>query len=95
MAAYLIADVEVHDPAEYEKYKVAIPALVRKHGGESLARGGAIEVFEGDWHPSRLVVFRFANMDAIRAFLDDPEYRPWKELRQRVSHGNLVGLDGI
>jgi uncharacterized protein (DUF1330 family) len=95
MAAYLIADVNVRDAPEYEKYKAAIPALVRKHGGETLARGGACEVYEGDWRPARLVIFRFPTMEAIRAFLDDPEYRPWKELRQRISKGNLVGVAGV
>jgi len=95
MAAYLIGDVNVRDPAEYAKYSTAIPALVRKHGGEALARGGACEVFEGEWTPHRLVLFRFPTMDAIRAFLEDPEYRPWKELRQRISTGNLVGVEGI
>ncbi len=68
MAAYLIADVDVHDPVAYEEYKAAIPPLVRKHGGETLARGGAIEVFEGDWRPSRLVLFRFASMERAARF---------------------------
>jgi uncharacterized protein (DUF1330 family) len=95
MAAYLIADVDVHDAAEYEKYKAAIPALIRKHGGETLARGGAVEVFEGEWKPHRLVLFRFPALEAIRAFLNDPEYRPWKELRLRISKGNLVGIEGV
>ncbi len=95
MAAYLIADVEVRDPVEYAKYKAAVPALIRKHGGEYLARGGECLSFEGDWQPSRLVLLRFPNMEAIRAFLQDPEYGPWKELRQRIARGNFVGVEGV
>lgn len=95
MAAYLIADVEVHDLAEYEKYKAAVPALIHKHGGEYLARGGECLALEGDWQPSRLVLLRFPNMEAVRAFLEDPEYRPWKELRQRIAQGNFVGVEGV
>jgi uncharacterized protein (DUF1330 family) len=95
MAAYLIGDIQIHDPVAYANYSAAIPALIRKHRGEPLVRGGAVTVFEGDWNPGRLVVFRFPDMVAVRAFLEDPEYRPWKELRQSASIGNLIGVEGI
>ncbi len=95
MAAYLIGDVQIHDPVAYEKYKAAVPALIRKHGGEPLVRGGVVTLFEGDWNPGRMVVFKFPNMEAVRAFIDDPAYRPWKELRQSASIGSLVGVEGV
>ena len=41
MAAYMIVNMEVKDPAAYEAYKAKVPALIARHGGEYLVRGGA------------------------------------------------------
>lgn len=95
MPAYLIADIDVVDPVAYEPYKAAVPPIMRKHGGEYLVRGGACTALEGDWNPSRLVIFRFPSMEALRAFHEDPDYRPWKELRQKCSCGSLLAVEGI
>jgi len=91
----MIVNIEVKDPSAYEEYKAAVPALVRKHGGEYLVRGGECRVLEGDWRPSRLVVFRFPDMKSVQAFLDDPAYRPLKELRQRVAKTDALVAEGV
>ena len=44
MSAYMIVNLLVKDPEAYQAYKAQVPALIRKHGGEYLARGGACEV---------------------------------------------------
>jgi uncharacterized protein (DUF1330 family) len=95
MAAYMIVNIEVRDPDAYEEYKNAVPPLIRKHGGEYLVRGGLCEVLEGDWKPSRVVLFRFPNMQSIHAFHDDPEYLPLKAIRQRVAYTELVAVEGV
>ena len=95
MPAYLIVNIQVMDAAAYERYKAEVPALIRKHGGEYLARGGKALVYEGDWKPNRLVLFRFPNMDAIQALFVDPEYQPLKDLRQSVAYTESVAVDGL
>jgi len=95
MSAYLIVDIEVRDAAAHEEYKGEVPRLVAKHGGEYLVRGGPHEVIEGTWKPSRLVLFRFPSRRAIRDFVEDPEYRSLKALRQRVASSNMVAVEGI
>jgi len=95
MAAYLIVDVTVKDPAGYEQYRAGVPVLIRKHGGEYLVRGGALEVVEGTWKPNRVVVLRFPDRKSAAAFMDDPEYRPLKELRHRVARTDMVLVDGV
>ncbi len=95
MPAYLIVTTDVHDAEAYERYKAAVPVFIRKHGGEYLARGGAVEVFEGAWNPTRIVILRFPSMTRVRAFLDDPEYRQWKALRKSAATCELVGVEGL
>ena len=95
MATYVIADLQVHDSATYERYRAAVPPLVQRYQGEYLVRGGELEVMEGTWRPSRLVVLRFPDRQAARAFLNDPDYQPLKALRQRATTTDLVMVDGL
>ncbi len=95
MPAYLIVDVDLRDSTAYEAYKSRVPALIARHGGEYLVRGGEHEVLEGEWRPHRLVLFRFPDRAAIRAFMADPDYAPLKALRQRIASTNAVAVDGI
>jgi uncharacterized protein (DUF1330 family) len=95
MAAYLIVDVDIKDVAAYEDYKAKVPEFIRKHGGEYLVRGGAHEVVEGDWRPTRLVLFRFPDTAAIRAFIHDPGYQPLAALRHRIAETDIVMVEGL
>jgi hypothetical protein len=40
MSAYLITNLDVKDANDFEEYRAKVPALIRKHGGEYLVRGG-------------------------------------------------------
>ena len=94
MPVYLIADITVHDAERYREYVENVPALIRKHGGVYRVRGGDLQILEGDWSPSRLIVLEFPNRDAALAFHNDPEYEPYRNLRQSISDSNLVIVDG-
>ncbi|MCI0655874.1 MAG: DUF1330 domain-containing protein [Acidobacteria bacterium] len=39
MAAYILAEIEVTDPAGYEEYKRLAPASIEIYGGKYLVRG--------------------------------------------------------
>lgn len=95
MPAYMIVSLNVRDAAAYEKYKAEVPALIRRHGGEYLVRGGAHEVLEGAWNPGRLVLFRFPDKKAVHAFMNDPDYQPLKKLRQQVADTDSVVVEGL
>jgi uncharacterized protein (DUF1330 family) len=63
MSAYVIAEIEVTDPAAYEDYRRQVPAVVEKYQGKFIVRGGRIESMEGGWSPKRMVVVEFPSMD--------------------------------
>ena len=46
MAAYLVVDTLLDNPALYEEYKVQAKPLVEQFGGEYLARGGEMTIKE-------------------------------------------------
>ena len=44
MSAYLIAQINVTDPEKFERYRDKVPAVIERHGGRYLVRGGATDV---------------------------------------------------
>ena len=73
MAAYLVADVEVTDPAGFEEYRKGLPATLAAYGGCFLVKPGAIEVVEGDWAPKRLAIVEFESTEHVKAWFESPE----------------------
>jgi len=96
MPAYLIVDTHIHDTVAYDRYKGLAKPIAEKHGGEYLARGGALEILEDElWSPIRLVVIRFPDMAAARAFVEDPDYAPVKAIRHGAAKSTIAIIDGI
>jgi uncharacterized protein (DUF1330 family) len=94
MAAYVIAEVEVTDPATYETYRKLVPPTLDKYGGRFLVRGGAVESKEGGWEPKRLVVLEFASMEQARKWYASPEYAPALALRLKAARSRLLLVEG-
>jgi uncharacterized protein (DUF1330 family) len=95
MAAYAVVNVGVTDPVLYEEYKSKAPDTIASYGGRYLARGGAVEVLEGEWGPARLVILEFESMERLREWYDSPEYAPFKQLRQEATATDFVVVEGL
>lgn len=94
MAAYIVADIEITDPAAYEGYKPLASAALEKYGARILVRGGAVEPKEGGWAPGRFVVLEFPSMADVRRFYDSPEYTKARAIRQKASRSKLIFVEG-
>jgi uncharacterized protein (DUF1330 family) len=95
MPAYVIADVEVTDPAGFEEYRQQVPATVAKYGGRFLVRGGALEAVEGEWRPKRFVVLEFPTLEQAKRWYDSPEYKGPKALRHRTAKTKVLLVEGV
>jgi len=95
MAAYVLIETDIVDAAQYERYKAASPAAVEAGGGRFLARGGELDVLEGDWRPSRLVVLEFEDLAAARRWYDSEVYQEAKKLRDGAAHLRMVAVQGL
>lgn len=96
MSAYMIAQIEVHDPDEYQKYLAGFMPIFERHGGELLAvTSSDTEVIEGEWAYPRTVIMKFPSLEAAHAWHDAPDYQAIAAHRWRSSHANLVLIDGI
>ena len=95
MSAYIIAQVDVNDPQQYEQYKVLSSKAIAAHGAEICIRGGAVEVLEGDWSPGRLVLLKFPDMAAARAFYDSAEYQLARQARAGAATMRMIAVQGL
>ena len=100
MAAYIVAQLKVHDPAMFQRYRDAVTPLVDRFGGRYRVRGGELEVLEGDWplpapHDHRVpeprrrpAVLRFARVpEDPAAAAEVSRWHAWRSSRACESNG--------
>jgi len=95
MPAYVIVQIEVTNPTQYEKYKELAPAVVRQYGGRYLVRGQPVETLEGSWSPRRFVILEFDSIQKAKAWWNSAEYREPKRLRQASTRTEMICVEGI
>ena len=95
MAAYVIVDITVTDPARIEQYRELAGASVAAAGGKFLVRGGKIEVLDGDWKPQRMVVIEFPSLERARFWRASPEYGKACEIRDRAAKTRMIVVEGV
>ncbi len=95
MSAYLVCTVRVDDPETYKLYTAQTPALIARHGGRFLVRGGPVETLEGPPFGDRLVVIKFPSAKAARALYESAEYREAMAYRQASSEATFLLAEGV
>jgi uncharacterized protein (DUF1330 family) len=95
MPAYVFANIRVDDPVAYERYVKMVPGTIEKFGGRYLARGGRVEVLEGDVRPGRTIILEFPSFEDARRWYSSDEYCPAKAIRQSCATGELLIVDGV
>jgi uncharacterized protein (DUF1330 family) len=86
MAAYFVLTQTVADQTAYtEDYIPGVLPFLEKHGAEVLAFAFEAERLEGN-PADGVVVLRFPSEQAVRDFLNDPDYAPLKDLRFSITN---------
>ena len=94
-SAYVIANVEVTNPTQYEEYKKLSTIAMQAHGAEVCARGGKVEVLEGDWNPQRIVILKFPSVEAANKFYASAEYGKAREARAGAAIMRMIVVEGL
>jgi uncharacterized protein (DUF1330 family) len=95
MPAYLIARVQVNDPAAYEDYKRLAASALEKFGGRYRARGGTTVTLEGAEEKSRVVIVEFDSLEKVKEWYRSPEYQKAIAARSGCATGQFIAVDGI
>jgi uncharacterized protein (DUF1330 family) len=94
-AAYAIAhlhDVQIND--DVLEYLERIQATLDPFGGRFLVHGATVEVREGTW-PGTIVVISFPDLDAARGWYDSPAYQEILHLRTDHIEGSAILVEGV
>jgi uncharacterized protein (DUF1330 family) len=95
MTAYALA--HLYTPNTHEDvlvYLERIQATLDPFGGTFLAHGPDVEVREGEW-PGTVVLIGFPDVDAGRAWYDSPAYQAILPLRTDHITGSAIIFDGV
>lgn len=95
MAAYVIVEISITDPNEYEEYKKLTPAAIAAYDGRFVVRGGQTASLEGNWQPERIVVLEFPSVARAKEWWNSDEYSKAKEIRQRTAHTKMIVVEGV
>jgi uncharacterized protein (DUF1330 family) len=96
MTAYLINHLrqpgQLHP--EVLDYLEQVQATLDPFGGKYIVQGGAIDVLEGCWAES-VIVLSFPDMMAARAWYNSPAYQEILHLRTDHLVGDVILVDGV
>lgn len=95
MSAYILVEIEVTDPIQYEEYRRVVPAIVERFGGKYRVRGGRTETLEGKRIPKRVVVLEFDSFDRAREWWSSPEYAAARKLRWDSAITEMILVEGL
>jgi uncharacterized protein (DUF1330 family) len=82
MPAYWVARSRINDPVAYKKYTDRVPAIIARHGGKVLARGGKYRIMEGPETFHRFVVIEFPTFEQAVACFESKEYQDAASFRR-------------
>lgn len=95
MSVYILAQIQIHDRDEYDKYSEGFLDVFAGFGGELLVVSENPVVVEGEWPYTRTVVLRFPSAEEAQRWYDSPEYQAIAQHRFRGAKTNAVLVEGL
>ena len=92
--AYLVAQIEIHDPQGYDAYRSRTGEVIERFGGKFLVRGGTLHPLEGEPEFSRLVIIEFPDVEAAQGFYGSADYQELVPHRTANARSMLLIAEG-
>src|SRR5437588_7563247 len=86
---YLIAEVEVTDPATMQKYGEKVPDTLAPFNHRYLVRSRKVQTLEGEPPKGGVVEIEFDSMEKAREWYDSPAYSAIKAIRQSAAKSRI------
>ncbi|MFK4447919.1 uncharacterized protein (DUF1330 family) [Caballeronia udeis] len=95
MTAFVVVQESIENEAVFNQYRAKAPATIEAYGGKFLARGGNLEVMEGELPHKRLVIIEFPTRQDAIAWYNSAEYQEILPTRLSSSKGIFAVVDGV
>jgi uncharacterized protein (DUF1330 family) len=94
MAAYVVVQMEVHDPVKYREYAAKMAPTAAPYKGRLLVANDA-EPREGEPVYRRTIIGEFPTMDDLRSWYESDAYQAVLPLRLESTTSVLVFVEGF
>jgi uncharacterized protein (DUF1330 family) len=91
---YVVAEVDVKDPATFKKYGDQVPGTLAPFGGHYMIRGGNPQAVEGT-APQRFVLIAFDSVEKAHAWENSPAYEAIKPIRHSSATSTVFIAEGV
>ncbi|MDA4131152.1 MAG: DUF1330 domain-containing protein [Thaumarchaeota archaeon] len=95
MPAYLITNVRFKNAEKAQEYGRQVSSTIEMYGGRYLARGGQVDVAEGNWQAGYVAIVEFPSLEQVKRWYASDEYRKIKPLRVENADSQIVFVDGL
>jgi uncharacterized protein (DUF1330 family) len=95
MKHYFVAQIRIHDPAEYENYLDGFDEIFSRYKGEYLAIDESPALLEGEWNYTKSVLIKFNTKQDFEDWYYSAEYQKILKHRLKASKCDTILLEGI
>lgn len=92
---YVIAEIEVTDPAAVQKYGEKAPETLAPFNHRYLVRSNKIQTLEGEPPKGGVVVIAFDSVEKAREWYDSPAYAAIRPIRQGAAKSRIFIVEGV
>lgn len=94
MSVYFLANIRIHNRAEYQLYLDRADAVFSKYNGSYLAVDKEPEVLEGDWDQGRAVLISFDSREDFDAWYGSDDYQEILKFRLSSADCRAILIQG-
>lgn len=98
---FFVGEIDVTNPEGYAKeYLPKAREIIKAHGGRLVAAGGAagtgpqVTAIDGE-APKRVVIYNYPNLDAVRAWRNDPKYEEVRKIGEKYAKYRTFAVVGV
>jgi uncharacterized protein (DUF1330 family) len=92
---YVVAEVEVTDPATMQKYGEKVPETLAPFNHHYVVLSNKIQALEGEAPKGGIVVIAFDSVEKAREWYDSPAYAAVRPLRQSAAKSRIFIVEGV
>src|SRR5713226_4274370 len=94
--AYVVAEIDVTNPAPYEKeYVPRAMKAIADGGGKYIVRGGETSTMYGQPPKPRIAIMAFESMEKAQAAFNSSAYKEAKKLGDKYAKFRVYAVEGL
>jgi uncharacterized protein (DUF1330 family) len=95
MTHYFVAQIRIHDHAEYDKYLDKFDEIFTRYKGEFLAIDESPTLLEGEWNYTKSVLIKFNSREDFENWYYSRDYQEILKYRLNASKCDTILVEGV